>query len=305
MPNFSQQDIAMQPFAQNLFSRLAKFLISAVFFLAREASRAVGRLFGRRQPGLAVGIYYHQVAPEQRPRFARQMDHLLRWARPISADHVTPLSAGVRYAMVTADDGWISFIENALPELRTRNIPVTIFVVADRTGDSMGEAADRIVSETELRRLAPDMARGLVTIGSHTSNHACLTALDRREVWREIVDSRTRLESIVNHEVKLFCFPFSLHNAEAVELCRDAGYERVFGGRPAPALRDPHEFLIGRMRVDPGDWSLEFHLKLMGAYDWVPFAADLKRRIFDALRVGCRRSARPPPPSRERDSIAS
>jgi peptidoglycan/xylan/chitin deacetylase (PgdA/CDA1 family) len=291
MPNFGQQD-TMPPFAQNPLSRPAKFLISAAFFLVREALQTVARLLGWRRPGLAVGIYYHQVAPEQRAQFARQMDHLLRWAQPIRADHVEPLSAGVRYAMVTADDGWNSFVENALPELRTRNIPVTIFVVADRTGHSMGESADHIVSETELRRLAPDMARGLVTIGSHTSTHACLTALDRGEAWREVANSRVRLAEILDQEVKLFCFPFSIHSAEAVELCRDAGYERVFGGRPAPALRDPHQFLIGRMSVDPGDWLLEFHLKLMGAYDWVPFAADFKRRILDTLRVGRSRHMR-------------
>ena len=69
-------------------------------------------------------------------------------------------------------------------------------------------------------------------------------------------------------------------------MCRAAGYTRVFGGMPSPALGDPHEFLIGRVRVDPTDWLVEFHLKLMGAYDWVPFAADLKRRIVDALRIG-------------------
>jgi hypothetical protein len=105
--------------------------------------------------------------------------------------------------------------------------------------------------------------------------------------------------------VKLFCFPFSIYSAEAVELCRDAGYERVFGGMPAPALRDTHEFLIGRMRVDPGDWLIEFHLKLMGAYDWVPFAADVKRRILDALHIGRSRYVRALAPSHKTDSFES
>jgi peptidoglycan/xylan/chitin deacetylase (PgdA/CDA1 family) len=305
MPNSSQKGNEMPPFAQDPIIRLAKFLISAAFYIVREASRAVARLLGRRPPGLAVAIYYHQVAPHERANFARQMDHLLRWARPIPADRVEPLLPGERYAMVTADDGWASFVENALPELRARNIPVAIFVVADRMGDSLGEAADHIVSEAELHSLVPDMARGLVTIGSHTSTHACLTGLDRHEAWRELADSRARLEQILDREVKLFCFPFSIYSAEAVELCRDAGYERVFGGMPAPALRDTHEFLIGRMRVDSDDWLIEFHLKLMGAYDWVPFAADVKRRILDALHIGRSRDVRTLAPSHKADSFES
>lgn len=280
----------MPSFVQNRALRMVKFLVSTVFYLLRLVSRAVSRLFGQRQPSSTVSIYYHQVFPEQRARFARQMAYLQRLTEPIRADRTEPLRPGVRYAMVTMDDGWSSFVENALPEMRARNIPVTIFVIAGRLGDSMGEAADHIVSETELRALAPDLASGLVSIGSHTNTHACLTTLDRSDAWRELTESRARLEQILDRTVNLFCFPFSMENAEAVELCRAAGYERVFGGRPAPALRDPHEFLIGRMRADPDDGMFEFHLKLMGAYDWVPLAADLKRRIFETLRGQRRRT---------------
>jgi len=54
---------------------------------------------------------------------------------------------------------------------------------------------------------------------------------------------------------------------------------------PRPALKDPYEFLIGRVRVDPTDWMVEFHLKLVGAYDWVPWAAEIKRRMLRAFRL--------------------
>lgn len=291
MPNPDAHDAAIPPFAQNPIRRLAKFLIAAAYYGARETSHALARLLGMRQPGVASVIYYHQVPPEERSRFARQMDHLLRWTQPIRADHRERLPAGKRYVMVTMDDGWNSFVENALPEMRNRHIPVTIFVIADRTGDSMGEATDRIISEEELRGLSPDIANGLVTIGSHTSTHAFITTMSRREAWRELADSRARLALILGREVSLFCFPFGLHSAELVDLCRAAGYERVFGGMPAPALRDPREFLIGRVRVDPADWLAEFHLKLMGAYDWVPLAADLKRRLLDKLHLSHARNA--------------
>jgi peptidoglycan/xylan/chitin deacetylase (PgdA/CDA1 family) len=295
----------MPPFTRNPIIRLAKFLVSAAFYSVRETLGALSRLLGRRQPGQAIVIYYHQVLKEERERFARQMDHLLRWTEPIRADHIGSLTPRTRYAMVTVDDGWMSFVENALPELRSRNIPVTMFVVADRMGNSMGEPVDHILSEEELRGLAPDIERGLVTIGSHTSTHARLTELTRREVWRELAGSRTRMEQILDRKVNLFCFPFGIYSAETIELCRAAGYERLFGGLPAPALRDPHESLIGRTRVDPSDWLFEFHLKLMGAYGWVPLAAELKRRILDACRAGRGRHVDARVRPRNPDSMAS
>ncbi len=43
---------------------------------------------------------------------------------------------------------------------------------------------------------------------------------------------------------------------------------------------------MGRVRVDPTDWPLEFHLKLMGAYRWLPMAIALKRRLLATVRGG-------------------
>src|SRR5262249_19721074 len=275
----------MPLFSRNAFRhRFLKFLVSLCFWLFRWITEMLARLLGFKRPGHAVGIYYLQVLPEDRNRFARQMDHLVRWAVPISADHMQTLPPGRLHAIVTADDGWLSFIQNALPELKARRIPVAIFVISDHMGDNMGEQGDQIVSEAGLRALLPDIETGLVTIGSHTCSHSRVTAIDRREASRELVDSRKRLKQVIGCDVDLFCFPFGVHTPDTIGLCRLAGYKRVFDGMPAPALEDPREFLIGRVRVDPGDWMVEFHLKLVGAYDWVPWAAELKRRMLVAFR---------------------
>src|SRR5579871_2224905 len=127
MSRLKAHDAAMPPFAPNPLLRLVKFLLSMSFWLLRSLVDGLTRVLGSRRPGHATGIYYHQVPREQRDRFARQMDHLLRWAMPIRADEIPQMKPGRRYVMVTADDGWLSFIENALPELESRAIPVTIF----------------------------------------------------------------------------------------------------------------------------------------------------------------------------------
>jgi len=37
---------------------------------------------------------------------------------------------------------------------------------------------------------------------------------------------------------------------------------------------------VGRVRVDPTDSPIEFRLKLLGAYRWLPLAFSWKRRLL-------------------------
>ena len=42
------------------------------------------------------------------------------------------------------------------------------------------------------------------------------------------------------------------------------------------------EFVVGRVATDPGDWPIEFRLKLMGAYRWIAFAHAFTRMLPSA-----------------------
>lgn len=271
----------VSPYVQSPAGRLAKFLIGCLYFAGRGLVRLIGRLLGFEPRKDVVAISYHQVPREQRVRFAKQMDHLLRWAAPIRADVSGQLPPGARHVMVTADDAWLSFIENALPELERRNIPVTIFAISGYLGQSLGDPRDRIVTEDELRRLPSELVR----IGSHTSTHAYLTALDERAAWLELTDSRRKLEATLKTKTDLFAFPFGAWTDALIRQCRDAGYRRVFLASPCTTPNPLEDFVIGRIRVDPTDWLCEFHLKLTGAYNWLPWAIGLKRRLSSIVRA--------------------
>ena len=263
--------------------RVAKFAISLAFHAFAEARRAIGKLLGHKQPPTVVAIYYHHVLDSERDRFAYQLDHLLRWTIPIRADHRDSLPPAARYSIVTADDGWISFAKNAVPELESRKIPVTIFAMSHRLGESVdGITWDRVMTEEKLRELRSP----LVTIGSHTATHARMTTLDEHAAMRELRDSRLRLSSIIGEDVNMFCFPYGDLADRIVPFCKEAGYQRVFAG--SPGLADLREYVVPRVRVDPSDWPLEFHLKVMGAYRWLPTAIRLKRWIRSAGRDSSR-----------------
>ena len=110
-------------------------------------------------------------------------------------------------------------------------------------------------------------------------SHPFLPSIDLDKAADEIALSRKTLEEKLNRKVLLFSFPFGGFNEKHVEFCRQAGYARIFSTLPQLASLNPHEFLTGRVRVDPTDWPIEFKLKLAGAYRWLPWAFKLKRKV--------------------------
>jgi peptidoglycan/xylan/chitin deacetylase (PgdA/CDA1 family) len=257
--------------------RVTKLLGSLIFYFASESWRFLCKLAGRNPPAIVACIYYHHLPGDDRQRFGAQMDHLLRWTTPLSSADQT-INAGGHYAVVTADDGWKSFAENAVPELVKRKIPVTIFVISDRLGQTVDQiATDRIVSEAELR----DIAR-FVTIGSHTATHPRMTEISEADARRELIESRTKLAEYSGGLISAFCFPYGAHNQELTLMARECGYQQIYVGVPAEgSIMDAP---IRRFAIDPPDSMLEFHLKIMGAYRWVHLLIRLKQKILSSRR---------------------
>ena len=264
--------------------RLTKLFISIGFYVCSGAGNLISSLMGKKAPGTCVAVHYHEVAPEHRKRFARQMDILMRHAKPLAADYRQPLQPGQHHVVVTIDDGLLSSIENAIPELVQRRIPVALFVLPGLLGtvprwdefdtDSIGK--EIIATADRLRELPRD----LITVGSHTMTHPLLPSLSEDEARFQLFASRAELEKLLNREITLFSFPYGEFSEPLIQLCREAGYQRVFTVLPIPAFTDSREFVTGRIAVNPTDWGLEFRLKILGAYRWLPAVFAWKRKLW-------------------------
>ena len=231
------------------------------------------RLLGRRPQTTCVVIYYHAITPADRPRFARQMDSLLRLAKPVPCTLAALPGSGAHYCAVTFDDGFVSVLENALPELEARNIPAAFFVPTGSLGGppawvkpSSPASHQRVLSADQLAAVKDHR---LLTIGSHSVTHLNFLELDLAQARLELERSKAQLESILGRKVGLFSFPHGECDAATVGLARAAGYARVFTINPCNAFTGPNNFVIGRVLADPADWPLEFRLKVLGAYRWL------------------------------------
>jgi hypothetical protein len=91
-------------------------------------------------------------------------------------------------------------------------------------------------------------------------------------------------------------------------LASRAGYKRVFLNVPVRARANCAADVVGRIEVSPTDWPLEYHLKIRGAYQWLPIAIATKRRLLATLtllyptvvRRAARRAAPTPAAARSR-----
>jgi peptidoglycan/xylan/chitin deacetylase (PgdA/CDA1 family) len=270
-----------------VFVRVVKLVISASMAGADWVWGTSRHLLRREIKARCVVLYYHAIRAAETQRFARQLDLLKRLAVPIDLEYKQPLQPGGRYCAVTFDDAFVSVVDNALPELRARGIPCTIFVPTGSIGRhpawlerSHNDATEKVADAPLLQAI---VRQGLVRIGSHSVSHPDFRQLAEAEAREELRRSKAELEEILGREVVSFSFPHGAYTARSMDIARECGYTRVFTIEPA-RLADPYgEFAIGRVRVQPTDWPIEFRLKVRGAYRWMASASDLKRRLLAVL----------------------
>ncbi len=267
-----------------MITRILKLFISINAHFFDQLVMSFREISGNKIPPRHIVLYYHSIPQAKRECFARQMDEVVRLTKQFSLDEKYPNLNGTYNAAISFDDGFISFLENALPELIKRNIPFTVFVPTgylDKYPDwiekkSLQFKSEKVMTQEQLRELKK---LKIASIGSHCVTHQNLMNLKEDEARNEIFQSKVDLEKILEREITALSFPHGGFNKQHIEYAKQAGYRRVFSINPVLAFAAADEYMTGRIKTDPDDWFLEFRLKLFGAYRWLPFAFNLKKRI--------------------------
>jgi len=266
-----------------MITRFLKLSFSIFFWTIEYIGKYFLHLLGKQAPATCVILYYHIVTQKNRISFAQQLDNIIRWSKPISLNDNNVFINDNNYVAVTFDDGFYSIIENALPELKKRGIPATIFIPSGNLGkrprwidENDFEHRNEIVMSPEKIK---NLDTNLVTIGSHCVSHSNVLLLNEKEAENEIVTSKSTLENILKTEVNLLSFPHGAFSESHVQMARKAGYKQVFSILPTLAYPRRNKFVVGRVRVDPSDLPLEFRLKLSGAYRWLTVIFNIKKKI--------------------------
>jgi len=273
-----------------MFKKKLRLCLSLAVYAWDKVLEILNKIGIVSSPGTCVVLYYHEVSPADRGRFAAQLDGLCDQAIPISALMPQSLKAGKRYVAVTVDDAFVSFCRNGLPELVKRNIPVVVFVPTAYLGrqvewgmeEAMVSPDEQIITTSELQELVKNP---IVQIGSHTANHRNLTLLDETEAMKELSESKMFLEQTLGCPVSSISFPYGAFSPRHLQLASAAGYQSCFTTSPTRLAGKIDSGLIGRVRVDPYDSILEFKLKAAGAYRWQDTVARAKRGLFSVRKT--------------------
>ncbi len=126
---------------------------------------------------------------------------------------------------LTFDDGLADVYSIAYQYLKHRNIPFTIFVTVNHIG------TDGYITKEQLIEMSKDP---LVTIGAHGLTHNVLVGLLTEQKWKEIYESKIKLEKLTIKKIKLFAYPHGQHDDECRKMVFKAGYIGAYGVRTFP-----------------------------------------------------------------------
>jgi peptidoglycan/xylan/chitin deacetylase (PgdA/CDA1 family) len=167
-----------------------------------------------------------------------------------TADRLDFLESAV---VLTFDDAFRDFHQDAMPILARFEFPATLYVPSSYVGRTSlwlareGEHDRPMMSWSELR----EATQTHIEIGSHSRTHAPLDMLPSTQVRAEVVDSKHELEDALQQCVDTFAYPFGYSTRAVRSAVEAAGY------RSACAVRDlvgqsTDPFAIDRLTVPHG-----------------------------------------------------
>ena len=184
-----------------------------------------------------------------------------------------------RPILITFDDAYADFAENAWPILRDHDFSAEVFVVTDRVGQAAvwdaatGEPAP-LMDWPTIERLHTEG----VHFGSHLASHTPASNLSSLELLREAVRSRAALEHHLGAPVRSVAAPYGAMDQRYNNILRTAGYKIGLSCISGVADRNSHPYALPRMEIK-GQWELSDFADALGLEpSWRAFGRGPVRR---------------------------
>lgn len=111
--------------------------------------------------------------------------------------------------ILTFDDGFIDFYNEAFPLLKKYNQKATLFIIVGYINCQ---------NYCTLEQLKEMESSGLVDVQVHTLSHKSLTLLSQEELDNEVIKSKTLLKEYLDKEVTALCYPYGSYNKSVSNL---------------------------------------------------------------------------------------
>jgi len=142
--------------------------------------------------------------------------------------------------ILTFDDGYKSMYDFVMPELIKRDMVATFFIITDKFNHP-GYVNESMIQE---------MHKNGMEIGSHSHSHGDLRNAD---LEKELNQSKTLLENIINDTVYSFCYPCGLYNKTTIGYLVKYGYKTAVTVKHGEASVNQNIYELKRTKINSGD----------------------------------------------------
>ncbi len=125
-----------------------------------------------------------------------------------------------RKILLTIDDGFLSFYENAWPILKKKKIPFILFVSTREVG------ANNYMTWKQIKELSKE---NFVEIGNHSHTHEYLVDESKELIVEDIKKSISIFKEKLGKNSEFFSYPFGEYSLEFKDIIESFGFKYAFG----------------------------------------------------------------------------
>ena len=125
-----------------------------------------------------------------------------------------------RKVLLTIDDGFSSFYENAWPILKKKKIPFILFVSTREVG------ANNYMTWSQIKELSEE---DFVEIGNHSHTHEYLVDEDSELIIDDIEKSISIFKKELGKNSEFFSYPFGEYSLEFKNIIKSLNFKYAFG----------------------------------------------------------------------------
>ncbi len=125
-----------------------------------------------------------------------------------------------RKILITIDDGFLSFYENAWPVLKSNKIPFILFVSTREVGKS------GYMSWEQIKEISKE---DFVHIGNHSHSHEYLIDRTNNEILDDMKNSIRLFEKNLGSNSYFFSYPFGEYSLEFKKIINNLNFKFAFG----------------------------------------------------------------------------
>lgn len=205
-----------------------------------------------------------------------------------SIDYLRTGKVARKYVVLTFDDAYHDFLDNAVPTLLHHQVPATLFVVAGQVGKlSQWHNPGRWRKLLTWKEVKEVVALGF-EIGGHSMNHPDLTTVSDHKLQAEVTMSREILQEKLGESIDGFAYPEGAYGLREVKAVRKAEYQYAVTVDSGDNLPRTDIFRLKRRLVLGNESLEEFVLTLSMQSMWPRIRRQIAKKLLKYIRRDCR-----------------